>query len=339
MVNLLSRSLLGLAATASLGLVGCGDDGGGDGGTDPIVIDPAGMHTQYVADTLAIPSNATESKNLAMDLDGDGETENALGGLLGALATTADLDLQTGINEQIADASFILLASIKATDLVNASGVGAYIFFGENPMPAACTDVLDPDTCGKHLAGGASFTIAPNSPSDSVLAGTLAGGDLATDSGTVSIELPLGDTAPLQIDLIGAQLQTTVGATSLTSGRIGGAITADDVDNKLIPAVQVLVADIVAEDCPNAVPDNCMCVADSAGASVLTFFDTDNDCLIPVAELMSNSLIGATLRNPDLDLLDATGAYNPNDDGINDSLSLAIGFTATSGTFPLPSGI
>jgi hypothetical protein len=82
-----------------------------------------------------------------------------------------------------------------------------------------------------------------------------------------------------------------------------------------------------------------MCEDGSAGASVLTFFDTDGDCLIPVAELMENSLIEATLRNPDLDLLDATGAFNPNDDGVPDSLSLAIGFTAVGGTFPLPSGI
>jgi hypothetical protein len=223
--------------------------------------------------------------------------------------------------------------------LVNASGVGTYIFFGENPMPAACVDDTDPTTCGKHLAGDASFTIAANSPTDSVLAGTLAGGDLTTDSGTISIELPLGETTPLQIDLVGAQLLSTVSATGLAGGRIGGAITSDDVDNKLIPTVHSLITDIVEEDCPNAVADNCMCVEGSAGKSVLAFFDGDGDCKIPLADLMNNSIIGATLRNPDLDLFDENGAYNPNKDEINDSLSLTIEFVATGATFPLPSGI
>ncbi len=335
--NSIFSSLLGLAATTSLVLVGCADDGGG-GGIDPIVIDDTGTHNKYVVSDLTIPASATESKALALDLDGDGETENALGGLLGALAKTADLDLQTGVDEQIAEASIILLASIKATDPVNASGVGTYIYFGENAMPTACTDPLEIATCGKHLDGNGTFDIAANTPADSVLAGTLAGGDLVTQAGTISIELPLGDTAPLQITLIGAQVQATVSATGLSAGIIGGAITETDVDTKVIPSVQVLVADIIAEDCPGAAPGACNCMDGSAGESVLSFFDTNKDCAVPVLELMENSLIEATLRNPDLDLLDANGDYNPNSDNVNDSLSLAIGFAAVSGAFTVPVG-
>lgn len=331
----LSSSLIGLAATASLGLVACGDEGGGGG---DIVIDENGEHTQYVINELVIPATATESRNLALDLDGNGMTENALGGLLAALASTADLDLQTGVDEQLADATFILLASIKATDLANADGVGTYILFGANPTPAACTDPMDIMTCGKHLGGMGSFDIAADSPSDAVLAGTLAGGELTTNPGTVSIELPLGDTAPLAIDLIGAQINASVSATGITAGKLGGAITAEDVDNKLIPSVQVLLAELITEGCTPTAND-CGCTAGSSGESVLNLFDSDSDCVVPVAELMSNGLIGATLRNPDVDLLDANGDFNPNSDGIPDSLSLAIGFTAVNGSFTLPAAI
>ena len=361
--NSLFRTFLGLSAAASLGLAGCGDDGGGGtGGPDPIEIDPAGTHTQYVVSDLTIPASATESKSLALDIDGDGETENALGGLLGALASTADLDLQTGVDEQIAEASFILLASIKATDIANASGVGTFIFFGENPSPAACTNPDDIATCGKHLNGTGMFDVAANSPKDSVLAGTLAGGGLTTNPGTVSIELPLGDTAPLQIDLIGAQIQATVSATGITEGRIAGAITDDDVKNKVIPSVQVLVTGLITDDCPDAVPGACACTGGGSGEAVLGFFDGGytvcnefdsadptvcidseivgkDDCKVDQEELIQNSLIGATLLNPDLDLLDAGGAYNPNSDGVVDSLSLAIGFSAVSGMFTLPAGV
>ncbi len=354
MVNLraksLFRSLLGLSAAASLGLAGCGDDGGGGtGGPEPIEINPAGTHTQFVVSGLTIPASATESGALALDIDGDGDVENALGGLLGALTSTAGLELQPGVDEQLADASFILLASVQATDLVNASGVGTYIFFGENPMPAACTDPLDLATCGKHLNGDGTFDIAADSPSDSVLAGTLAGGELTTNPGKVSIELPLGDTAPLQIDLIGAQIQANVSESGITEGRIAGAITDTDVKTKVIPSVAVLVSGLITDDCPDAVPGACNCEAGSAGASVIGFFDKgytlngemvgEADCMVDEEELLQNSLIEATLLNPDLDLLDENGAYSPNSDGIKDSLSLAIGFSAVNGVFTLPTGI
>lgn len=333
-------SVLSLAATASFGLVACGDDGGGDGGNpDQVEIDPAGTHTQYVVSELVVPGNASQATNVALDLDGDGLKDNALGGLLGSLATTAGLDLQSTVDEQLAAASFVLLASVKATDLVNANGVGTYVFFGENPSPAACTDPADLSTCGKHFSGSASFDIAANSPSDAVIAGTLAGGALLAGPGTVSIELPLGTGAPLQLDLIAAHLDVGVSATGLTSGKLGGAITADDVDNKLMPAVATLVADLIAESCTPAGAD-CGCTEGSAGASVLDFFDSNSDCAVPLAELMENSLIDATLRNPDLDLLiDATGEFSPNTDGIEDSLSIGVGFSAVAATFGLPTGI
>jgi len=337
-------SLAALATTASLGLFACGGsdnggggggDGGGGGGGDDV--DPAGTNTQFVVSELIVPANASQSSAVALDLDGDGIQDNALGGLLGALGSTAGLDLQTGVDEQLSAAEFILLANIKATDLGNANKVGTYVFFGDNPTPAACTDPLDLTTCGKHLDGAASFEIAANSPSDAVIVGTLAGGDLQAGPGTVSIELPLGGVA-LQLDLIAAHIEASVTDSALTSGKLGGAITATDVDEKLMPAVQSLIADLITENCtPNGT--DCGCVAGSSGEQVLGFFDTNNDCMIPLQELNDNSLIDATIRNPDLDLLDATGAFNPNSDGIDDSLSLGVGFSAVGAAFPLPSGI
>ncbi len=332
-------SLTALAATTSFGLYACGgDDGGGGGGGGGIDdVDPAGSHTQYVVDELIVPENATQSANVAQDLDGDGIEDNALGGLLGALGATAGLDLQTSVDEQLEAASFILLASIKATGLINANNVGTFVFFGENPMPAACTDPLDQTTCGKHLDGNATFEIAANSPSDALMVGTLAGGSLTAGPGTVSIELPLGDQA-IQLDLIAAHIDVTVTADTLTSGKLGGAITAEDVDNKLMPAVQSLIADLITENC-TPVGEDCGCEAGSSGLQVLDFFDTNNDCMVPLEELNANSLIDATIRNPDLDLLDATGAFNPNSDGVNDSLSIGVGFSAVGATFPLPANI
>ncbi len=331
-------SLIALASTTSLGLVACGGDETGGGGGGGGEIDTNGTHTKFVVNDLIVPASASEATAVALDLNDDGLPDNALGGLLGALATTAGLDLQSGVNDQLAAATFTLLLSMKATDLVNANGAGAYLFFGENPTPAACTDPADPLTCGKHLAGGASFDVAANSPSDAVIVGQIAGGNFTGGPGNVSIELPLGEGTPLRMDLIAAHLDVEVGSDNLMSGKLGGAITKEDVENKLMPAVQSLVAGIIDEDCTGA-GDNCGCPDASTGLTVLNFFDENDDCEIPLQELMDNSLVGATILNPDLDLLDEAGNFNPGVDGKEDSLSISIGITGVPAEFPLPAGI
>ena len=331
-------SLFSLATSASLALVACGGDDTGGGGNEPIEIDPAGTHTNFVVNALTVPQSAAEATAVALDLNGDNRPDNALGGLLGALVTQADLDLQSGVDTQLDDATFTLLMSMKATSLANANGAGAFIFFGENPMPAACTDVLDPLTCGKHLEGGASFDISANSPSDASIGGIIAGGGFSGGPGKVSIELPLGTGAPLRLDLIAAYVEVDASETGLTAGKLSGAITNDDVTNELMPAVQLLVQNIIDEDC-TPVGDDCGCVAESTAITVLNFFDTDGSCDVPLQELMDNSLVGATILNPDLDLLDETGAFNPGVDGVDDSLSIGIGFTAVPATYTLPAGI
>ncbi len=329
---------LGLATSASLALVACGGDDGDGGDNTPVEIDPNGTHTKFVVNNLTVPKSAAEASAVALDLNGDGRVDNALGGLLGALVTQADLDLQTSVDEQLDDATFSLLVSMQATSLANANGAGAFMFFGENPMPAACTDPMDPLTCGKHLAGDASFDIAANSPTDAKIGGLIAGGAFSGGPGKVSIELPLGDGAPLRLDLIAAYMEVDASDTALMSGKLSGAITEDDVNNELMPAVQVLIANIITDDC-TPVGEDCGCVEGSTAITVLNFFDTDGNCEVPLQELNENSLIGATILNPDLDLLDETGAFNPGVDGIDDSLSIGIGFTAVPATFTLPAGI
>lgn len=331
--------LIGLTAV-SFAFIACGGDSTEDVKDDtPDELDPTGTHTKYVVNKIDVPATASASKAVAQDLDGDGIVDNALGGLLASLAGgAANLDLQTGVDTQLNDATFTLLLSIKATDLVDANGVGTYFFFGENPTPAACTDAEDPLTCGQHLDGSASFNVTANSPSDAVLRGTLAAGGLNAGPGSISIELPLGDIAPLQLDLIAARLVADVSADGIATGKLAGAITSKDVDENLMPKIQELVAQLIVDDCAPA-DGVCNCTADSPGASVVDFFDDNDDCEIPLAELMADTIIDSTVRNPDLDLLDADGNYAPNSDGIKDSLSIAIGFTAVGAAFELPAGV
>ena len=81
-----------------------------------------------------------------------------------------------------------------------------------------------------------------------------------------------------------------------------------------------------------------MCCEDgSAGEQVLTLFDANGDCTVTTEELLASDLVDGTIRNPDLDLFDGdSDEFNPNQDGVKDSISLGVGFSAVAGTFDVP---
>ena len=301
------------------------------------MIDPNGTHHTYVLDSVKVPSNTNEANQVAVDVDGDGRTENAIGGLLAALISAGHLDLQTQVDAQVQAGNVIILADMQATDLTNATGVGLRVYLGDttNVTPAPCTDANDPNTCGQHLTGDGMFQIASDSPQNAVVIGQNVSGQFTGGPGNITIELALSDAAPLKLSLIGARVKAGVSDSGLSSGILGGAVTVDDVNNNIIPAVADLIAGIlVTSGCDaNATP---CCPDGTTGASVLSFLDTNGDCMIPASELQSNQLIQSTLETPDLDLLDADGKFNPNSDMVKESVSLGVGFTAVGGAFTTP---
>ena len=60
----------------------------------------------------------------------------------------------------------------------------------------------------------------------------------------------------------------------------------------------------------------------------MALFDENEDGMVTEEELRANALIESTVGNPDLDLFDGDGQFDPNVDGVKDSLSLGLGFTA-----------
>jgi hypothetical protein len=141
-MRLVNRACAILVSCGALALVGCGggdDDGGGDGVMEE---DPNGTDHTYVINDLQVPSSANEATQLGLDIDGNGQPDNALGGLLAALAGQADLDLNGTVNEQVVSGGLVLLANLKATALTDATGVGLHVYLGDaaTAMPAPCTD-------------------------------------------------------------------------------------------------------------------------------------------------------------------------------------------------------
>lgn len=346
-MRLVKRLPIFIAALAlSLTAVACG--GGGDDGDGPPmqgVVDPAGTDTQFVVDELLLPTTATQANMFGINLDGDdqGRPDNALGSILSTLASQGDTDLQGAVDGQIAEGEIILLANVQATDLTMATGVGMWIYLGDNPSVAPCDDENDM-VCGNHLDGTASFDVSADSPTDALMVGNVLGGQFTGGPGTVTIELSLIEGSSLSLDLIGAQVEVQqMSATGLMSGKLGGAITEQALDNTVLPALVDIMEDTFADDCPEPrVHPNC-CEDGSTGQTLMDLFDEDETCDVTLEELKTNSLISSLLA-PDVDLLDcpspgadpATCEFYPRQDEVKDSLSLGIGFSAVPGTFTKP---
>lgn len=340
-MNLCKRlPVLILAAALPFSLFACGGDEGSNTpmvDSGPAVCTPEGDHT-YVVNKVNIPLSPAEAEvTYGFDLDGDESPENTVGRTLANLGSVLNIDVVGAVDGAINDGSAILLLNVQSADLTNASCAGVSVYLGDNASPTPCAD--DQDTvCSRHLDGSGSFDISTNSPTDARVTGRIVSGSFALGPddapGTVTIELPvIAGTPPLRLTLIGARIEIgQVSDTGLMEGRLGGAVPLEDVESSVLPTIHALVEGIIATDCTGAAP-NCCADPESQGAQILGLFDENNDCQVPQEELRANSII-STLLDPDIDLIDdASGTYAPNVDGADDSLSLGIGFTATTGTF------
>jgi len=296
-------------------------------------VDPDGAHVQFVVDSIVMPTSATHAQMLGVDVDGDpdGRPDNALGQILAALARQGGVDLRASADEAVAAGTTITLIDLQTADLSDAPNAGAWVLLGADPMPAPCADAGD-SVCGRHLGGDARFAVDPETPPASLLPGTLTDGRFRGGPGRIAVDLPVGDRV-LRLHLIGARVEAVVTGGGLVEGRLGGAITQEQLQNDIIPTVWEVMFDAIGEDCPNTEPP--CCIEGTTGETLIDLFDVDDDCMLELSELDCSGL-GCYFLAPDLDLLDENGNFNPRHDLVKDSLSLGVGFTAVPAVFPEP---
>ena len=315
------RPFLLAAVLMPMSLVACGGDDGGN-------VTPEGTHYHYVANAVYVPTSNTQAREYGLDLNADGTVDNQLGMVLSTLAGMG-FDIQATIDTAVAEGSIILLADFQTKDFMNTTAAGVQVFLGENPTPAACGagEMYTPMTktgCKKHLDGNGSFSIAASSPQNAALGGKIVNGTFTGGPGDLSLQIALGGTDAIKLDLIGARAKgsaiTDAQIGSGTSGGIvfGGAVTKEDIDTKVIPAIQAQLVPIIMEDCtePTMPATGCGCMADSTGKTILGLFDTSpKDCAVSVDEIKNNSLI-VSLLAPDVT--------------INGKMALSLGIKATA---------
>jgi hypothetical protein len=325
------RPFMLAAAVMPLSLVACG---GGDDG-QPI---PEGTHYHYVANQAFVPTTNTQAREYGLDLDGNNQPDNQLGMVLSTLAGMG-FDIQATIDGAVAEGSIILLVDFQTKDFTNTTAAGISVYLGDNEMPAACNagETYDETTktgCKRHLDGNGMFSIAAGSPDNLALGGKIVNGTFTGGStkSNLSLQIALGGTNAIQLDMIGARAKasgiTEAGIGMGTTGGVvfGGAVTKEDIDTKVIPAIQAQLVPIIMEDCtmPTNPTGGCGCAADSTGKTILGLFDTTpKDCAVTVEEIKNNSLI-VSLLAPDVTI---EGKM---------ALSLGIKATAIKATYTVP---
>jgi hypothetical protein len=313
-----------LLACVLLPLVACGGDDG-----QPI---PEGPHYHYVANQVFVPTSNTQAREYGLDLNADGTVDNQLGMVLSTLGSMG-FDIQATIDESVAEGGIILLADFQTKDFTNTSAAGVQVFLGDMEMPAACNagetwNEMTKTGCKHHLDGAASFSIAANSPQNAALGGKIINGTFKGGPGDLTLQIALGGTMAINLNLIGSRSQaSSISETGIGSGTSGGivfagAITKDDIDNNIIPAIQTQLVPTIMRDCTMpTMPPGCGCVMDSTGKTILGLFDTNpKDCAVTVDEIKNNSLI-VSLLSPDVTV------------GGKMALSLGIKATAVKATY------
>jgi hypothetical protein len=278
---------------------------------------PAGAH-RYVIDHEHLPTNNNQTLMYGLDLDNDGNVDNALGMVEAAFAGMG-FDDQPAVDHVIDTGAVIMLADLEAMDLTTAATASFTTYTGADPMPAACNGSAD-TTCRHHLAGTATFELATTSAHDTPLAGAVAANVFTGGPGQLHFPVTvLG--ATVSIPLIGARVKFTAISDTAITGVVAGAISQTAIDSTLIPAMRLGLTAQIANDC-NALtsPPACGCTDGSRGKTFLGLLDANHDCAVTDDEIKNNSLIMSLLQ-PDV-MIDGQMA-----------LSMGVGVTGVHAAF------
>jgi hypothetical protein len=292
--------------------------------------------SQFVARQLTLPSL---TRSYAMDLDGDGSTDNRFQPLFVGLRAVG-FDSQALVNNMVARGRGMTLVEVLGS--ARTSGCSAAVRLQPAQQPA-----MPPRYDGRD-----AFSVKPGHSALS-LEGTVSDGTLGTTS---PLDLQGTEVAPLRIyvslfegvtiplDLYGVQLEGTLNDDGTLEGELHAVLRKQDIDEQVIPAMAEALTAKVHKD-----PEDPMALAittffeDQDHASSKAKCDTEPErccakspttCDISVAELRENTLLMASLE-PDVQMFQ-DGVWSPTPEGTaKDSVSIGFGISAVQASFEL----
>lgn len=277
-----------------------------------VMLPTTGVNYYFVTDKLLVPTTQEQAKAFALNVDEDAQEspDNLFGKFLSLLTTAApSLDMQLTLDQAVNDGQLVLLHAVKTNDVLNDPSASWIILQGQQKQPKPNFDNND------------KFSLDSSAPLNLPIVGSLTNGHFTGGPGAARVQIFLLGQL-VKVDLIGVRLEAEFSADGCVNGKIGGGITDEEFHSSLLPAIadglnQVITADKALTN------------------TLLNAFDTDNDGTITLQELENNPVLMIAF-SPDLDLLDASGNFNPGQDGVKDSYSMGLGFTCVPAVFILP---
>jgi len=324
-----SKHTLLVAAICALplSLAACGSSSGNE--TEGNVT-PQGTHYGYVVSKAEVPTTTDQVNTFGLDVGAktsskpDGLPDNAIGHVFVTL-TTLKFAIQDTITTAVDHGNILLLLDFQTTDFTNANAAGLSVKLGANPMPAACTDANDA-TCRHHLDGTAKFDIAAGSPTDDLVAGKIAGGSFKGGPGDLTLQIAIGSTDPIKLNLSHARATATSISASGITAVVGGIITKADLIAQVGPPLLASVKAVFSRDCTGT-GTNCGCPKGTTGDLIESVVDTmPKDCMLTVDELFGNQIVGPMLTPDSCSTDSCTTA---------DALSIGVRVQAVKATFPM----
>jgi hypothetical protein len=268
-----------------------------------------GVQYHYVTNQLLLPTTQSQADEFALNIDGDAGNggDNLFGRLLSLLTKAAPgLEVQSTLDEAVEAGKLVSLHVVKADEGLNDDSVSWSIVQGQDTATAPVFD------------GSDEFQVDPAAPANSPIVGALTAGHFAGGPGEARVRVFLFNSA-VDVDLIGLRLEADVSAQGCSNGRLGGGVTVAEFRSKLLPPI--------AEGLNQVLEAN-----PTAASILLQTFDSDGNGKISVEELEKNPALMMAAA-PDLDLLDASGTFNPGQDGTKDAYSVGLGFTCVPAVF------
>jgi hypothetical protein len=268
-------------------------------------VSPKPVKHGYVFNKILLPNTNTQAQEYGFDLNSDAEADNQLGKVFATLGSMG-LDLQSQAQQVVSSGELVTLLSVQTTSLKNAKRVRVRLFKG-NPQTS-------PD-----LNGGGRFSVDKTS-AHAELKARIVSKVIVSKAGDVPFALPgfLPGMAPVPLVLLDGLISAKCTAKRCTDGRIGGGVSAQQIDLLFIPAMGKSVRPLIARDCIGTTEDTC--AEGSTGRALMGLFDANDDGTVTDQEIRENALIGSLLA-PDLDL---------DGNGVADSLSAGFGFVAAN---------
>lgn len=271
-----------------------------------------GVQYHFVTNKLLVPTTQAQTQAFALNIDGDSQQkpDNKFGEMLTLLTSASPgLDLQSSLDQAVSTGQLVSLHVVKADNSLNDTSVSWTIFQGQKAQSAPSFDGFD------------KFTLDSAALANLPIVGSLTNGHFTGGPGTARVQMFLLGQL-VEVNLIGVRLEADVSAKGCANGKLGGGVTVDEFRAKILPAIADGLNQTIKTD-------------KAAANTLLQAFDSDKNGTITVQELESNPLL-MLAASPDLDLLDASGKFNPGQDNVKDSYSVGLGFTCVPATFTAP---